>query len=88
MAPTSLRVTMAGSIRQCHCDVSDDLLKKHTVDKTTFNRHEIEVVFLPSDPAVSGLPEMLGLSIFPLFIGGFFVFVGAMSVRSLVRRRI
>src|SRR5947207_8059242 len=35
-----------GGVHRLHCDVNDQLLETHTVAKSTFSQHPIEVVFL------------------------------------------
>jgi hypothetical protein len=72
----------AGSVQHLHSAVSGKVLKLHTRDNDTYTHHPIEVVFLRSDPNVAGLPAMLGPSIVPFFIGGFFVWLGISNIRQ------
>ena len=76
-----------GKLHKVYTEVSGDMLEKNTVGNTKFTHHPIDVVFLADDPKVSGLPEMLGISIFPLLIGSIIFLVGARGIHPLVRGR-
>ncbi len=75
-----------GVLQHLHCTVDDAILKKHTVDNSSFTPHPIEVRFLDDDPGVSGLPEMLGISISPFVVGGLMLVFPAISIGNRIRR--
>lgn len=60
---------LSGMPRNLHCVVNGALLDKHMVARTTYQHDVMEVVFLPDDPKVAGLPEMLGISLGHLCLG-------------------
>jgi hypothetical protein len=78
----------AGAPCHLHSEVNAHLLAKYTSGKETFIPHApIEVVFLPNDSKISGLPEMLGVSVGLPLIGGLCILGGTLSCRNLLRPR-
>jgi hypothetical protein len=79
----------AGGAHRFDSDIDNKLLREHTI-LDRFTRHPIEVLYVPDDPDMAGLPDMIDVSVYPFLFGsvmlwfsGFLepVLIGASRVR-------
>ena len=70
----------AGTVYNIHSDVDDEFCSKYSIVDGTYRHVPVEVAYLADDPDLAGPPEMLGLLIWPFFVGGFWFCLGGLFI--------
>jgi len=72
-------------------DVNSRLFQENTLPDGKFTRHAISLVYLPDEPDVAELPEMLGFQttfLFTFFMGGILIVLGGQWLYRVINIRV